>query len=383
MSKSKVFFTDMRALPGTNLLKKLEKLVRSAGIDGINFEEKFCAIKIHFGEPGNLAFLRPNYSKVVADVVKSLGGKPFLTDCNTLYVGRRKDALEHIEAAYENGYTPFSTGCHILIGDGLKGHDETLVEIEGEFVKEAKIGSAIVDADIIISLNHFKGHEMTGFGGAIKNLGMGCASRAGKMEQHSAGKPNVNSKKCKKCKVCSKYCAHGAITFDSEGIASINHDNCVGCGRCIGACSFNAIGVNWDSGEDNLNKKMAEYTYAVVKDKPHFHVSLVIDVSPYCDCHAENDVAIIPDVGMFASFDPVALDQACADACIKQTSFKDSYVGDKLSENHSCSDDKCSCNHTSHVDHFKIMHPTTDWKVCLEHAEKMGVGKRDYELIEI
>ncbi len=376
---SKVYFTDMRAFPGNNLLNKLEKLIKKAGISNINFEEKFCAIKIHFGEPGNLAYLRPNYSKVVVDVVKSLGGKPFLTDCNTLYAGRRKNALEHLEAAYENGYSPFQTGCHVIIGDGLKGTDETIIPIDGELVKNAKIGTAIADADIFISLNHFKGHEMTGFGGAIKNIGMGCGSRAGKMEQHSNGKPEVYAPMCKKCKACAKNCAHDAITFGEDKVAYINPDKCVGCGRCIGACTFDAINPQWDSAEDDLNKKMAEYAYAVLKDKPHFHISLVIDISPNCDCHSENDVAIIPNVGMFASFDPVALDRACADACNKQTAFQNSAIGDVLKEHKHDLD--CACH--KGADHFKIAHSNTDWIVGIKHAEKMGVGTQEYELIEI
>ena len=192
MNKSKVYYTNLRVKPGDSLLMKLERLIRAAGIDTIDFAGKFTAIKIHFGEPGNLAYLRPNYAKAVADVVKSLGGKPFLTDCNTLYVGARKDALEHMESAYTNGFSPFSTGCHIIIADGLKGTDEVYVPVKGgEYVKEAKIGRAVMDADVFLTLSHFKGHECTGFGGALKNIGMGCGSRAGKMEMHSAGKPHV------------------------------------------------------------------------------------------------------------------------------------------------------------------------------------------------
>ena len=239
---SKVYFTDMRALPGTNLQKKLEKLMRRAGMDTIDFQDKFAAIKIHFGEPGNLSYLRPNFAKTVADMVKSLGGKPFLTDCNTLYVGRRKNALDHLDAAYENGFSPFSTGCHVIIADGLKGTDEVEVPVEGgEYVKSAKIGRAIMDADVYIALSHFKGHESTGFGGAIKNTGMGCGSRAGKMEMHCAGKPTVNKDACKSCHMCEKNCAHGAISFDENKKASIDHNRCVGCGRCLGACNFDAI----------------------------------------------------------------------------------------------------------------------------------------------
>ena len=182
MEKSKVYFTDMHTHNSISLPDKLKKLIKKAGIGTIDMEDKFVAIKIHFGEPGNLAFLRPNFAKAVADVVKEQKGLPFLTDCNTLYVGRRKHALEHIDAAYENGFSPFSTGCNVIIADGLKGTDEVDVPVVGgELVKEAKIGRAIMDADIFISLSHFKGHECTGFGGAIKNIGLGCGSRAGKM----------------------------------------------------------------------------------------------------------------------------------------------------------------------------------------------------------
>ena len=218
MTPSKVYFTDLRAKPGTNLLQKLEKLIRTAGIGEIDFERKMTAIKLHFGEPGNLSFLRPNYAKVVADVVKSLGGVPFLTDCNTLYVGRRKNALEHLESAYENGFSPFSTGCQIIIGDGLKGTDDVEVPVEGgTYVKNAKIGRAIMDADVFISLTHFKGHEQAGFGGALKNIGMGCGSRAGKMEQHSAGKPVVRQGRCVGCGMCAAVCPAAVIRMEERG----------------------------------------------------------------------------------------------------------------------------------------------------------------------
>ena len=366
--RSKVYMTDLRCRPGVSLLNKLEKLMRTAGIGEINFERKLVAIKMHFGEPGNLAFLRPNYAKVVADVVKSLGGVPFLTDCNTLYPGRRKNALEHLDAAYENGFSPLSTGCQVIIGDGLRGNDDVEVPVEGaEYIQTAKIGKAIMEADVIISLSHFKGHEQTGFGGAIKNLGMGCGSRAGKMEMHNAGKPHVAQDTCVGCHACEKICAHGAISFQ-EKKAFIDENRCVGCGRCIGVCPVDAVANHCDESNDILNKKIAEYTLAVVKDRPHFHISLVVDVSPYCDCHAENDVPIIPNVGMFASFDPVALDMACADAVNRQPVM----AGSVLSEREHC-----------HHDHFTDVHPETNWMVALEHAEKLGIGTREYNLITI
>ena len=375
--KAKVYFTDFRARPGFNLLQKLQKLIKKAGIENIDFDNKYVAIKIHFGEPGNLAYLRPNYAKVVADVVKELGGKPFLTDCNTLYVGGRKNALDHIDAAYLNGFTPMSTGCNVIIADGLKGNTEILVPVNGEYVKEAKIGAEVMNADIVISLNHFKGHECTGFGGAIKNIGMGCGSRAGKMEMHSSGKPRVIDSKCKKCKQCIKICAHSAISYDENGIAKIDHNKCVGCGRCIGICNFDAVRSPNDEAGDILNKKMAEYALAVVKDRPQFHISLICDVSPNCDCHAENDAPIVPNIGMLASFDMVALDRACADLVNKQAIVENSNLGENIKKYDKSMMDKLM------GDRFMMNHPDTNWESQITHGEKIGLGTSEYELIKM
>jgi len=334
---------------------------------------KFVAIKMHFGELGNISYLRPNYAKAVADVVKELGGKPFLTDCNTMYPGSRKNALEHLECAWENGFTPLSVGCPILIGDGLKGTDDIDVPVNGgEYVKNAKIGRAVMDADVFISLTHFKGHEMTGFGGAIKNIGMGCGSRAGKTEQHCSGKPHIEEPMCRGCRKCQKECANGGLIFDEASRKMhVDQEHCVGCGRCLGACNFDAIVFDSDDAVELLNYRMAEYAKAVVDGRPCFHISLVVDVSPNCDCHGENDAPILPNLGMFASFDPLALDQACADACLAADPMPGSQLSDHLADPH----------FHDHHDHFKNSTPESEWKSCLDHAEKIGLGSRDYELI--
>lgn len=372
MSVSKVYFTDFHTKAfGDGLPTKLKKLIQAAGIQKLDLDGKFVAIKMHFGELGNVSFLRPNYARAVVDVVKELGGRPFLTDCNTMYPGSRKNALEHLECAWQNGFTPLTVGCPILIGDGLKGTDDVEVPVAGgEYVEKAKIGRAVMDADVFISLTHFKGHEQAGMGGALKNIGMGCGSRAGKMEQHNSGKPFVKQKKCIGCRACARICAHGAPQFGADGKATIDTDKCVGCARCLAVCPKDAIQCLYDEAPAILNKKIAEYTKAVVDGRPCFHVSLVVDVSPNCDCHAENDVPIVPDVGMFASFDPVALDQACADAVLAQTPAPNSALFDE----------GCDC---SSGDYFHAAHPDTDWAVCLEHAEKIGIGTRAYELIKI
>lgn len=364
MAASKVYFADFRISDRENRIQKLKRLILTAGMDQIDFKNKYVAIKLHFGELGNLAFLRPNYAKAVADVVKELGGRPFLTDCNTLYVGSRKNALDHLDTAYENGFSPLSTGCQVIIADGLKGLNETLVPVNGEYVKEAKIGSAIMDADIVISLNHFKCHEMAGMGGALKNLGMGGGSRAGKMEMHSAGKPYVNQDACIGCGCCQKICAHSAPQMQSKKV-TIDHGKCVGCGRCIAVCPMDAVRSAQDEALENLNCKIAEYTKAVVDGRPSFHISFAMDISPDCDCHDSNDVPIVPDVGMFASFDPVAIDQACCDAVNSQKPNKDSVIAG------------------SDLEPIRAAHPVTDWRGQIVHGKKIGIGTDEYQLIRI
>ena len=364
---SKVYFTDFCTGTSETLPQKLARLCLSAGMDQIDFKDKFVAIKIHFGELGNMAHLRSGYARVIVDLVKDLGGKPFLTDANTMYVGSRKNALDHLDTALRNGFSPYATGCQILIGDGLKGTDDVEVPVNGGILcKTAKIGRAIMDADIVISLNHFKGHECTGFGGALKNLGMGSGSRAGKMEMHSAGKPTVDQELCIGCGACVKICAHDAPHI-ADKRCTIDHTRCAGCGRCIGVCPKDAITPAHDETFENLNCKIAEYAKAVVDGRPNFHINIVNQVSPNCDCHPESDAAIVPDVGMFASFDPVAVDVASADAVNRQPVNPMSILAERAGV----------------PDRFNGTHPTTNWRSGTEHAEKIGLGSMDYELVTV
>lgn len=363
---SKVYFTDFRARNDEDMLSKLSRLVKAAGMGTIDFRDKFTAIKMHFGEPGNLAFLRPNYARQVADEVKKLGGRPFLTDANTLYTGLRRNALDHLDSAYMNGFSPLTVGCHVIIADGLKGTDEAHVPVKGDYVRQAKIGRAVMDADVFISLTHFKGHEATGFGGTLKNIGMGCGSFAGKKEMHSSEKPAVDRDSCVACETCIQNCAHDAIHME-DGCANIATDRCTGCGRCISVCPAGAIRPMDDKALQILVCKIAEYTLAVVQNRPHFHISLIMDVSPFCDCYSSNDTPIVPDVGMLASFDPVALDQACADLVNKQAPLPNSLLHEAHGEG----------------DHFKALFHDTHWQLGLEHAEKLGLGTRAYQLVEI
>lgn len=376
MKKSKVYFTDFRTEAfGDGLAKKLQKLCIKAGIDKINMKNKFVAIKMHFGEKGNLSFLRPNYARAIVDIVKSKGGIPFLTDCNTMYPGFRKNAIEHLYCAWENGFTPMTVGCPILIADGLKGLDSETVPIKGgEILKEAYIGKAIMDADIIISLAHFKGHEEAGVGGTIKNLGMGSGSRQGKCVQHSGGKPKIDGKLCIGCMRCIKECANKGLVYDKKNKKmTVDYKSCVGCGRCLGACNQDAIRFGDAGACKDLNMKMAEYTKAVINGRPNFNINIICDVSPNCDCHPENDAPIIPDVGMLCSFDPVAIDKASIDMCLKMKPFENTQLTDR--KNKSGSKDK--------KDHFCNSNPGTEWKTCIDHAEKIGLGSKKYEIVEM
>lgn len=368
MTTSQVYFCNMRTLAGgMSIPEKLKNLIREGGIAKLDLKGKFVAIKMHFGEPGNIAYLRPQFPAAVAEVVKELGGRPFLCDCNTMYTGMRHNGLDHLRAAEIDGFNSATTGCYVIIGDGIKGDDEVTVRIDCPLVKDAYVGRALRDADVIISLSHFKGHEMAGFGGCLKNLGMGGASIAGKRDQHSGSRPQVEESNCIGCGLCTTQCAYSAVRVH-DGKAHVDHSLCVGCGRCVGVCPQKTIHFLEGNEEEILNKKIAEYAYAVLKDKPSFHVNVIMDVSPNCDCHGENDAAIIPDVGMLCSFDPVAIDAASADLCLAQPVIRQSAAGESAHHSHDC---------------FCQAHPNTDWRSQITHAEEIGLGSGKYVLTEI
>jgi uncharacterized Fe-S center protein len=369
MTPSPVYFTDMRTRPGKNMLEKLTILVKKAGLDEIDFKDKLVAVKIHFGEPGNISYIRPNYVAVIIKMIRERGGKPFLTDSNTLYHGKRSNAVDHLQAAMENGFNRISVDCDVIIADGLNGTDYVEMPVNGEKCKTAKIGTAIAKADIVISLNHFKGHEMTGFGGALKNIGMGSGSRGGKLEMHSESQPKIVEENCTACGVCIKNCAQHAITFNARHKAQIDYALCVGCGQCVAVCKFDAAQAIWDGNSSTVGEKIAEYAAAVCADRPHFHVNFIMTVSPNCDCWDMNDQAIVPDLGIAASMDPTALDRACVDLVNQAPFVQTSELGDK--------------QYQPGQDKFTTIHPRTRWQVTLHHAEKMGLGSQDYQLINL
>lgn len=324
------------------------------------------AIKIHFGEKGNTACIRPQFIRKIVDKIKQAGGRPFLTDANTLYVGSRSNAVDHIETAIENGFAYATVGAPIIIADGLTGRDYINVSINLKHFVEAKVATAAYHADAIIAVTHFKGHEMTSFGGVLKNIGMGLGSRAAKQAMHSDALPAVDPEKCIACGRCIDWCPQNAITI--EETAQIDHNKCIGCGECTITCNEGAIAINWVTSHAVIQEKIVEYTYAVLKNKKGKagFITFLMDISPNCDCWNYNDYPIVPDIGILASTDPVALDQACVDL-----------INEKETLQNSC------LNLPAGEDKFRGLYPEIDWSIQLKYGEQIGLGTRKYTLVKI
>jgi uncharacterized Fe-S center protein len=366
---SKVFFTDLRTGHKENLFDKIARLLALAGLTQTVAEGDLTAIKIHFGEKGNHTYLRPVFARRVVEEIKKLGGMPFLTDSSTLYPGERKEAVSALTSAIENGFGFACVGAPLVISDGLRGVTETEVSIEGELLKMCYIGSEIVEADAIVAMTHFKCHELTGFGGALKNIGMGCASRKGKLVQHSTVAPKVSVKGCIGCGICPRSCAHSAIII-TDGKAFIDPEKCAGCSRCITVCPVKAINIQWNAAADTVMRKMAEYAKGALtgKDGKAIYINFITQVSPACDCYGHSDAPIVNDIGICASTDPVAIDQASADLVNGARGNE----GSALQSGHEPGGDK-----------FRGCWPEIPWEVQLEHGEKIGLGSRTYELVRV
>jgi uncharacterized Fe-S center protein len=370
---SQVFFMDLRASAKEPNFQKFQKLLKAVNLKGILHRRKkrpLVAVKLHFGEKGNTSFIRPIYVRQVVDGLWDAGGRPFLTDANTLYVGTRAEAVSHLTTAIENGFAYAVVRAPLIIADGLTGKAEAEVKINKEHFQTVYLAEALVEAESLAVLSHFKGHELSGFGGALKNVGMGGASRRGKLAQHSNISPKVLTKKCTGCGECVSHCAQEAIALNLETKkAVIDPAKCVGCAECILVCPYGNIQIQWNESIPIFLKKMMEYAYGALKDKKGraVFVNFITQVSPACDCYGHNDAAIVGDVGILASRDPVALDQACADLVNQAKGLPGSALKKK----------------GAGVDKFKDIYPQVDWPIQLEYAEQLGIGTRQYELAKV
>lgn len=376
--KRNVFFSDLKVSSGKNLLDKLDALLDLTDLKGKIREKDLVAIKLHFGERGNTAFVRPIFLRRVVDQVKRYKGKPFLTDTNTLYIGTRSEAISHLTTAYQNGFVYSVVDAPLLIADGLRGNSAVKVRIDKPLFKAVSIAHAIYMADALISVAHFKGHELSGFGGTLKNLGMGCASREGKLSQHSNISPKVKEKACKGCELCLSWCPSEAISMLSHesgskskhSIAFIDSKKCIGCGECILTCPTGAIQIQWNETIPIFQKKIVEYACGAVQRKKGkvLYLNFLTQITPACDCNAFSDAPIVSDIGILSSEDPVAIDQASVDLVNGEEGNRSS----KLPSAWKSGENK-----------FRALYPEVDWSIQLTYAEEIGLGTRAYELVKI
>lgn len=365
----KVYFADMRTDYRGSMFTKIGRLLDCCAIDKRIAANDLVAVKVHFGERGNHAFVRPVFVRKIVEEIKFLGARPFLTDSSTLYAGDRKEAVSALTCAIENGFAYAVVGAPLIMCDGLKGQTAISVDINGVLLRRVDIGAEIVEADALVAVSHFKCHELTGFGGALKNIGMGCASRGGKLVEHSTVAPRVAEKFCTACARCLKACVHDAIAI-IEGSARIDPEKCAGCARCIAVCERKAISIQWNESSALVMRKMCEHVLGAVKGKggKTIFLNFITQVSPNCDCYDHADAPIVADIGICASTDPVALDQACADLVIAAPGNPASALKSGLEPG---------------GDKFRGVHPGVDWEIQLEHAERLGLGKREYQLVRI
>ncbi|MGM0420575.1 MAG: DUF362 domain-containing protein [Bacillota bacterium] len=369
----KVYYASTRASKKSqSMIEKLYRLFKKSGMNELINKDELIGIKQHFGEMGNTAFIRPIYTRRMVQAIKEAGGKPFLTDANTLYVGERANSVDHLETAIANGFGYSTVGAPLIIADGITGKSYIEIDVNLKHFEFVKIGSEICHADGMISLAHFKGHGLTGFGGTFKNIGMGLGSRSGKQMMHSTVLPSITEEHCIKCKDCVRFCPEDAIVINDDK-SYIIKEKCIGCGECVVTCPTEAISIEWEGGSKEVQERQVEFTAGVLKalNNKVGYINFINNVAPDCDCSPWSDQPLVKDIGILASLDPVALEQASLDLTKEAEALPNTAIPEEAGS-------------AQGKNKFKLVHSSTDGGVRqIEYAEEIGLGSRDYELIKI
>lgn len=354
---SKVWFSPVKENASPEVIsQRVVELYNAAGFEKIFIKDEFAAVKIHFGEKNNTGHVMPQWIKPLLDTVKQKGCKPFLTDTNTLYRGQRQNSIDHLLQAYQHGFSTEHLGVPVIIADGLLSKNYSEVPIDGKYLESVKIANDILHSHSLMVVSHLTGHILTGMGAAIKNLAMGCAPRSGKQIQHADVKPRVDVEKCKACRLCIEWCPKDAIRI-YDGAARIDVEKCYGCGECIATCRHQAIKHSFKDTSEQLQKRMAEYALGAVKDKKGkcCYFNFLTHITKECDCVNKAQDKIADDIGILASYDPVAIDRATVDLLAEKTG----------------------------KDILKKYWPDNDYGVQIEHAQALEMGSVSYELITL
>jgi hypothetical protein len=365
---SPVYFWNLRASSKAPYDLRVKRLLKLSKVSSLLRTGDLVAVKTHFGERGTTGFVAPLQLKPIVDFLRKSGAKPFLTDTNTLYVGQRGESVSHALLAAEHGFDPMVTGAPVIISDGLKSSNQVSITGPGQHFEHAYLAGDILDADFLITVSHFKGHDLSGYGGVLKNLGMGCATRQGKMQQHCGLGPRLNPERCIQCGDCVEVCSPGALSLNEDGTMVLDQEACIGCAACLLTCRHGGLSVNWDVDLRQFMEKMIEYAGAVLScfAHPPLHITFLQDVTPGCDCIGYSDAPVCPDIGVLASYDPVALDSACLDLV-----------------------NQAPCLHPSRLppecrpgmDKFTALHPRARHEHGLDYAQSLGLGLRTYQLV--
>jgi uncharacterized Fe-S center protein len=365
---STVYFAPVRSVKKRSMVTRVGGLLERAGLAKAIEKDDLVAVKLHFGEAGNTGFVHPVFVREAVARIKAHGGKPFLTDANTLYSGMRANAVDHVQCAIQNGFGYATVEAPIIIADGINGQDAVDVPVAGKHFDSVRIGAAAVHADAMVVITHVKGHEATGFGGALKNVGMGLGCRSAKQRMHSDVRPEVGAEACTACGRCVKRCPVGAIAIGPDRVAEVDYDVCYGCGECVAACPSGAIAVQWKTSALDLQEKIVEHAAGALagKDGKVVHLAFVNAVSPDCDCWSFSDAPIVGDIGVLASTDIVAIDQAAYDLVTAASGLPGSR-GEGLA---------------SGQDKFTAV-TGVDGTAIIGYAESMGLGTTEYELVTV